>query len=79
MKAEIIKSLTNDFESRSYQYEGIECWDGRSLQTLLDYARLENFEKVIQKAKVACKNGEIDPANHFREFTKMETIGVRIW
>lgn len=75
MKAEIIKSLTNDFESHSYQYEGTECWDARSLQPLLGYSRWENFEKVIQKAKLACKNSEIEPENHFRDFTKMVETG----
>jgi DNA-damage-inducible protein D len=56
MKAEIIKSLTDDFESHSYVYEGIECWDARTLQTLLGYVRWESFHQVIQKAKMACQN-----------------------
>lgn len=75
MKPEIIRSLTKDFESQSYTYEGIECWDARALKVLLGYSRWENFLKVIQKAKLACKNAEIEPENHFRDFTKMESIG----
>ncbi len=75
MNAEVIKSLTNDFESRAYQFEGAECWDARSLQELLGYVRWENFWKVIQKAKIACKTAENEPENHFRDFTKMEIIG----
>jgi len=75
MKAEIIKSLTKDFEGQSYEYEGVECWDARSLQPLLGYTRWESFANVVQKAMVACKNADSEPENHFRHYLKMVKTG----
>ena len=55
MKTEEIKELFEQFESASSEIEGIECWSAREMQILLGYSKWENFEKVIQKAKEACK------------------------
>ena len=75
MKSEEIIDLFEKFESASYELEGIECWSARDLQTLLGYSKWDNFEKVIQKAKDACKNaGEIID-NHFPDIKKMVEIG----
>ena len=53
MKKEIIKALTNTFESHSYTTEnGIEFWYARDLQHLLGYTKWDNFVKVINKAKI---------------------------
>ncbi|CAH0132738.1 DNA damage-inducible protein D [Chryseobacterium sp. Bi04] len=60
MKSEEIKNLFYKFEEASSELEGIECWSARDLQILLGYSKWENFEKVIIKAKDACKNvGEL--------------------
>jgi DNA-damage-inducible protein D len=56
MKSEEIKQLFEQFEAAAAELEGIECWIARELQTLLGYSKWENFEKVIQKTKDACKN-----------------------
>lgn len=56
MKSEEIKALFERFEQVSSEYEGIECWSARELQILLGYSKWENFSKVIDKAKEACKN-----------------------
>jgi len=54
-----------------------EFWLARELYKVLGYDRWENFEKVIAKAKVACKyNGE-DVDLNFREVTKISRIGSR--
>lgn len=37
---------------------------------LLDYAKWENFHKVIKNAKIACKNTENDIDYHFLDFRK---------
>ncbi|MDR6371536.1 DNA-damage-inducible protein D [Chryseobacterium bernardetii] len=60
MKSEEIKDLFYKFEEAASELEGIECWSARNLQILLGYSKWENFEKVIIKAKDACKNvGEL--------------------
>lgn len=75
MKSEEIKKLFEKFELATSELEGVECWSARDLQLLLGYSKWENFEKVIQKAKDACKNaGEIID-NHFPDVRKMVEIG----
>lgn len=71
MKKEIIQSLTNNFEEHSYTTEeGIEFWFARDLQHLLGYAKWENFNKVITKAKIACEVSGNEISNHFPDIRK---------
>ena len=35
--------------------EGIEIWYARELQIVLKYIQWRNFDKVIEKARMACK------------------------
>ncbi len=66
MKAEIIQSLTNDFESYARQTEnGVEFWLARDLQCLLGYEQWKNFKTVIDKARTACEMAEHRVSNHF--------------
>ncbi|HZW64113.1 MAG TPA: BRO family protein [Hanamia sp.] len=46
-----------------------------TLQILLGYSKWENFEKVIQRAKDACKNAGEQIENHFPDVRKMVEIG----
>lgn len=75
MKSEEIKQLFEQFEAAASELEGVECWSARDLQTLLGYSKWENFEKVIQKAKDACKNAGELIENHFPDVRKMVEIG----
>jgi len=75
LKSEEIKALFEQFENASAEMEGVECWSARELQKLLGYALWQNFEKVMAKAKSACKNvGEKIP-DHFIDVNKMVEIG----
>lgn len=75
MKSEEIKALFTQFESAAAVLEGVECWSARELQDLLGYSKWENFEKVVQKAKDACKNAGEEVEYHFPDVRKMVKIG----
>jgi DNA-damage-inducible protein D len=70
MKSEEIKNLFSRFEAAASELEGVECWSARELQDLLGYSKWENFEKVIQKAKDACKNAGEEVDYHFPDVRK---------
>lgn len=55
--------------------EQIEVWFARELQTILGYARWENFLVAIRRAVDSCKTQGINVDDHFREVTKMIEIG----
>ena len=55
--------------------EQIEVWFARELQTILGYARWENFLITIHRAVASCKSQGINVDDHFREVTKMVELG----
>lgn len=55
--------------------EQIEVWFARELQEVLGYARWENFLVAIGRAIDSCKTQGINVDDHFREVTKMVTLG----
>lgn len=55
--------------------EEVEVWFARELQGLLGYARWENFLVAIKRATESCKSQNINVDDHFREVTKMVTLG----
>jgi DNA-damage-inducible protein D len=55
--------------------EQVEVWFARELQTVLGYARWENFIVAIQRAVDSCKTQSINVDDHFREVTKMVELG----
>lgn len=77
MKSEEILELFKQFEEAASQVENVECWSARNLQRLLGYSKWENFEKVIQKAKEACKNAGLIIEDHFPDIGKMVEIGSK--
>ena len=77
MEKGIVRQLHGDFE-KSIQREqdtGLEFWLARDLQKLLGYAKWENFARVIDKAKVSCKNAGFEPLDHFPDIRKMIKLG----
>ena len=60
---------------RQVSEEGFEYWSARDLSKILGYVRWENFQAVIPKAEMACIKSGYDSADHFREATKVVTLG----
>ena len=50
---------------------GNEFWLARELQGILQYAKWENFHKVIKTAQIACKISQQSVSDHFSETKKM--------
>ena len=50
---------------------GFEFWYARELQIVLDYKEWRKFEGVIEKAKLACQNSDINILEHFVDTDKL--------
>ena len=55
--------------------EQVEVWFARDLMPVLGYARRENFQSAIGRAIDSCKSQNISMDDHFREVTKMVSLG----
>ena len=80
MDKQSIIQYTNTFNQIATYIEGdnheqVEVWFARDLQPQLGYARWENFESAIHRAIDSCKSQNINVDDHFREVTKMITLG----
>ena len=76
MKAELVQSLTSNFEAHAQQTEsGVEYWLARDLQYLLGYGEWRNFNTAISKAKTACEVSNHPVADHFVGVNKMVDLG----
>lgn len=65
---DIVREISSDNET-------IEFWYARELMSLLGYERWENFENAIFRAIESCETSKIPVSDHFREVTKMITVG----
>ena len=65
----IVKAVADD------EGNAIEVWYARELQQVLGYARWENFVVAIGRAIESCKTLGVSVDDHFREVTKMVTLG----
>lgn len=54
---------------------GTEFWYARELAEVLEYVQWRNFQKVIDRAILACKNSGFEDQDHFAEVSKMVLIG----
>jgi DNA-damage-inducible protein D len=76
MDKQIIKQYKTSFDEIAHyieneQKEQVEIWFARELQTILGYARWENFIVAINRAVESCKTQNINANDHFREVTKL--------
>ena len=53
----------------------IEFWYARELMPVLQYSNWQNFERIINKAKMSCQNSDISILDHFIDVSKMVQIG----
>ena len=51
--------------------DGIEFWYARELMPILQYSNWQNFEKIIDKSKISCKNSDISLFEHFIDVSKL--------
>ena len=61
---------------RQLDDNGQEFWFSRDLQLILEYAQWRNFQKVIERAMVACKNSNNSISIHFAEVSKNVDLGM---
>jgi len=77
MDKNLISLLQNEFNAivNIVEKSDIEYWFARDLQILLGYQHWDKFQNVIDKAKKACENSQIEVTDHFRYVAKMVNIG----
>lgn len=71
----IADALQNSLEGCRNEDHGVEFWFARDLQEHFDYKSWEAFEKVVLKAAEAARLVGVPEDDHFRQVTKMVTIG----
>ena len=62
-------------EIKHIDENGVEFWYARELMPILQYSNWQNFEKIINKAKLSCENSNINVLDHFTDINKMVQIG----
>ena len=80
MKIETIQQYKSTFDAISKTVkdddgQDVEVWYARELQKVLGYSRWENFAEAIGRAIESCKTLRINVDDHFREVTKMVSLG----
>ena len=68
---EVINEKNKSFEDiKHIDKNGIEFWLARELMPILQYSNWQNFERIIDKAKIACENSGIRVIEHFTDINK---------
>lgn len=66
MKQLQIQILTNDFDAIKRE-NGSDYWMASELMKKIGYTSKEEFEAVLERAKVACKNNSVNESINFRK------------
>ena len=75
MDRQKVLALIRAFDAIRHQEEQVEYWYARDLQKSLGYRTWENFEITISRAMQSLQTTGIQAEDHFREVTKMISIG----
>jgi len=73
LKAEEYKNFE---QIKKIREDGTEYWNARELSKVLQYKKWENFSKVIDRAKLACKNSGRNIEDDFPEVRKIVEAGA---
>ena len=77
MGNDLVNKTEKDFENIKHtDQDGVEFWYARELMIVLEYKQWRRFEQVIERAKEACKNSNIDINDHFADVGKIVKAGV---
>ena len=68
---EIDKNNKSFEEIKHIDENGVEFWYARELMPVLQYSNWQNFEKIIDKAKISCENSGISVFEHFIDVNKL--------
>ena len=68
---EIDKNNKSFEDIKHIDENGIEFWCARELMPILQYSNWQNFEKIIEKAKISCENSGISAFEHFTDVSKL--------
>ena len=67
-----IEKNNKSFESiKHIDGDDVEFWYARELMKVLQYSNWQNFEKIINKAKISCENSGISVFEHFIDVNKL--------
>ena len=67
-----IDNTNKSFEDIKHIDEnGVEFWYARELMPVLQYSNWQNFERIIDKAKISCENSGISVFEHFIDVNKL--------
>lgn len=67
---EIDKNNKSFEEIKHINENGVEFWYARELMHVLQYSNWQNFEKIIDKSKISCRNSDINVLEHFIDVSK---------
>ncbi len=76
MSTLIAKEYKRFEDIKNIRDDGSEFWSARDLAETLDYAKWENFSKVIKRAMIACENSGHDVKSDFPEVRKIVDAGA---